>query len=141
MDVFTPEKRSQVMALIRAKHTKPELAVRRALHAMGYRFRLHARHLPGNPDIVLARHRTIILVQGCFWHGHRCLKGRVPEGNRAYWSVKLAGNKERDRRNGRRLRALGWRVRTVWECSVRRWPEEILRRRLATHLGRTRTGG
>lgn len=134
MDVFTPEKRSQVMARIRAKNTKPEMAVRRALHALGYRFRLHVPHLPGKPDIVLARHRTIILVKGCFWHGHRCLKGRIPEGNRPYWSAKLAGNIERDRRNERRLRALGWRVRTVWECSVRRWPEDTLRRRITASL-------
>lgn len=136
MDVFTPEKRSEVMSRIRAKHTKPEIAVRRALHALGHRFRLHVPHLPGRPDIVLARHRTIILVKGCFWHGHRCLKGRVPKGNRPYWSVKLEGNKARDRRNERRLRALGWRVKTVWECSIRGWPEETLRRRVAGFLKR-----
>ncbi len=118
-DVFTPEKRSAVMAAIRAKNTKPEVAVRRILHAMGLRFRLHA-DLPGKPDIVLPKLWTIIQVKGCFWHGHRCLKGRVPEGNRPYWRDKIAGNKARDLRNERRLRRLGWRVRTIWECRVRR---------------------
>ncbi|MGB7469541.1 MAG: DNA mismatch endonuclease Vsr [Candidatus Binatus sp.] len=119
-DVFTPEKRSNVMARIRAKNTKPELAVRRALHRLGYRFRLHDPRLPGRPDIVLARHRLIIEVNGCFWHGHRCLKGRIPVGNRAYWVQKIGGNKIRERRNAHRLRAMGWKVKTVWECEVRR---------------------
>jgi DNA mismatch endonuclease (patch repair protein) len=126
-DVFTPEKRSEVMAAIRAKDTKPEITVRRALHAMGFRFRLHAAGLPGLPDIVLRRLETIVQVKGCFWHGHRCLKGRVPEVNRPYWQAKIAGNKARDARNERRLRAMGWRVKTVWECRVRRSsPEELV---------------
>ncbi|HEY8149779.1 MAG TPA: very short patch repair endonuclease [Vicinamibacteria bacterium] len=119
-DVFTPEKRSAVMAAIRAKHTKPEIAVRRALHAMGFRFRLHDSRLPGRPDIVIGRLMTIVQVKGCFWHGHRCLKGRVPGVNRSYWLVKISGNRARDARNERRLRSQGWRVRTVWECKVRR---------------------
>ncbi len=128
-DVFTPEKRSEVMALIRAKNTKPEIAVRRALHRLGYRFRLHDTNLPGRPDIVLPRHRLVIEVKGCFWHGHRCLKGRVPRSHRAYWLEKIKGNKARDKRNARRLRAMGWRVRTIWECDVRRWsPDELAAR-------------
>jgi len=125
-DVFTPEKRSKVMALIRAKNTKPELAVRSALHRLGYRFRLHDPRLPGRPDIVLRRHRLIIEVKGCFWHGHRCLGGRVPVGNRAYWSQKINGNKIRERRNARRLRAMGWKVKAIWECEVRRQSREQL---------------
>ena len=108
------------MAAIRAKHTKPEIAVRRALHAMGLRFRLHDPRLPGRPDVVIRRRMAIVQVKGCFWHGHRCLKGRVPGVNRAYWLAKIAGNRVRDERNERRLRAMGWRVRTVWECKVRR---------------------
>jgi DNA mismatch endonuclease (patch repair protein) len=119
-DVFAPEKRSQVMAAIRAKNTKPEIAVRKALHAMGLRFRIHVSVLPGQPDIVLSGLRTIIQVKGCFWHGHRCLKGRIPVNNRLYWGPKINGNKTRDRRNERRLRRLGWRIRTVWECRVRK---------------------
>ena len=129
-DVFSIEKRSEVMALIRAKNTKPELAVRSALHRLGYRFRLHDRRLPGRPDIVLPKYRLIIEVRGCFWHGHRCLKGRVPEGNRAYWSRKITGNKLRDRRNARRLRSMGWKVKTIRECEVRRHSREELAARL-----------
>ena len=114
------------MAAIRAKHTKPEIAVRRALYAMGLRFRLHDARLPGRPDIVIRRRMAIVQVKGCFWHGHRCLKGRVPGVNRRYWLAKIAGNRARDARNERRLRSMGWSVRTVWECKVRRWrPEEL----------------
>lgn len=107
------------MAAIRAKNTKPEVIVRRLLHMMGHRFRLHVAALPGRPDIVIPRIDTIIQIKGCFWHGHHCLKGRVPLGNRPYWKAKIEGNKRRDLRNERRLRAMGWRVRTVWECRVR----------------------
>ena len=125
-DVFTREKRSEVMAAIRAKDTKPEIAVRRALHAMGYRFRLHAAALPGRPDIVMKRLGLIVQVKGCFWHGHRCLKGRVPGLHRRYWLEKIEGNKARDARNERKLRAMGWSVKTIWECHVRRSsPEEL----------------
>lgn len=126
-DVFTRAKRSEVMAAIRAKDTKPEIAVRRALHAMGCRFRLHAAELPGRPDIVLKKLGLIVQVKGCFWHGHRCLKGRVPRLHRRYWLEKIAGNKERDARNERKLRAMGWSVTTIWECRVRRSSPEELR--------------
>lgn len=125
-DVFARNKRSAVMAAIRAKHTKPEMLVRRLLHAMGYRFRLHVSGLPGRPDIVLPKHRLIIQVKGCFWHGHYCLKGRIPGTNRTYWGPKIQGNKERDARNERRLRAGGWRVTTIWECKIRRSTSEEL---------------
>ena len=114
------------MARIRAKNTKPEIAVRRALHRLGYRFRLHDLRLPGRPDIVLPKHRVVIEVKGCFWHGHYCLRGRTPFGNRAYWSKKIGDNRRRERRNARRLRSMGWRVKSVWECSVRRQSREQL---------------
>src|SRR5712691_2956030 len=129
-DVFTAEKRSQIMSRIRAKDTKPEIAVRRALHALGFRFRLHDHSLPGRPDIVLRKHREIIQVKGCFWHSHSCLKGRIPYGNRAYWTPKLKANKIRDRQNARRLRSMGWRVGTIWECDVKRWTPDGLTTRL-----------
>jgi DNA mismatch endonuclease (patch repair protein) len=137
-DVFTREKRSEVMAAIRAKDTKPEIAVRRALHAMGYRFRLHAASLPGRPDIVMKRLGLIVQVKGCFWHGHRCLKGRVPGLHRRYWLEKIAGNKARDARNERKLRALGWLVKTIWECRVRRSSPEELAAFLEKTVGRAR---
>lgn len=119
-DVFTRKKRSEVMAAIRAKNTKPELVVRRLLHSMGFRFRLHVPGLPGRPDIVIPKVRTIVQVKGCFWHGHKCLRGRIPAKNRPYWGPKITGNKERDRRNEGRLRAMGWSVKTIWECRIRR---------------------
>ncbi len=129
-DVFSAEKRSEVMSLIRAKNTKPEIAVRQILHSLGYRFRLHVPTLPGRPDIVLPKHSTIIDVRGCFWHGHRCLKGRIPYGNRTYWAPKLRANQLRDRQRARQLRKMGWRVCTVWECDIRRWTHVELACRL-----------
>jgi DNA mismatch endonuclease (patch repair protein) len=115
----TPE-RSALMSRIRAKNTQPEMLVRRALHGLGYRFRLHVRDLPGCPDIVLRRYATVIQVKGCFWHGHRCLKGRLPRSNRFYWVPKLRRNKARDLTNERKLRRMGWRVRTIWECRLKK---------------------
>ncbi|WP_423379858.1 very short patch repair endonuclease [Burkholderia sp. LMG 32019] len=117
-DVFSPEKRSAVMAAIRSENTKPEIAVRSALHRLGYRFRLHVNSLPGRPDILLPRHSIAIQVRGCFWHGHSCADGRLPNSRPEYWLPKLAGNKARDRRNDRKLRALGWSVIVVWECQT-----------------------
>ncbi len=140
-DVFTRAKRSEVMAAIRAKDTKPEIAVRRALHALGYRFRVHSAALPGRPDIVLKKLSLIVQVKGCFWHGHRCLKGRVPGLHRRYWLEKIAGNKERDARNERKLRAMGWSVKTIWECRVRRSSPEGLRARLLKILRRASEKG
>ncbi len=110
----TTPKRSALMSKIRAKNTHPEMTVRRALHGLGYRFRLHVRKLPG------CRHGTIIQVKGCFWHGHRCLKGRLPRSNRFYWVPKLRRNKARDLTNERKLRRMGWRVRTIWECKLKK---------------------
>src|SRR5690349_16997975 len=101
----TPE-RSALMSKIRSKDTQPEMLVRRVLHGLGHRFRLHVRKLPGCPDIVLPRHSTIIQIKGCFWHGHRCLKGRLPRSNRFYWLPKLRKNKVRDSRNERQLRRM-----------------------------------
>ena len=117
-DVYGREKRSEVMSRIRKKHTKPELAVRRALHRAGLRFRLHRADLPGVPDIVLPCLRTVVLVQGCFWHQHSCPLGKLPKSNREYWVPKLTGNRERDAENVRQLETLGWTVEVIWECEV-----------------------
>jgi DNA mismatch endonuclease (patch repair protein) len=111
--------RSRIMRGNRQKDTKPELLVRRCLHAMGYRFRLHRRDLPGRPDIVLPRYRTVIQVHGCFWHQHPgCKLASVPQTRREYWLPKLAGNLERDAVSTKALEALGWRVVTLWECNI-----------------------
>lgn len=115
------------MAAIRGKNTKPELVIRRYLHSAGFRFRLHSRKLPGRPDIVLPRHRAVVNVHGCFWHQHEgCLYAYMPASNRDFWSTKLLGNVQRDRRNDAALSQLGWRVFTVWECEIRKEP--VLRR-------------
>lgn len=118
-DVFTAQKRSKVMAAIGQKNTKPEIAVRRLLHRMGYRFRIHRRDLPGRPDIVLPGRRKIVLVHGCFWHGHNCKVGRLPKSRLDYWIPKIEGNRLRDIRNLDDLKARGWDVLVLWECEVR----------------------
>lgn len=119
MDILTPPARSKLMGRIRSKNTKPEIAVRSALHRMGYRFRLHCKDLPGRPDIVLPRHRKIVLVQGCFWHGHMCRLASKPKSNEAYWEAKICTNRERDARNIAALAAMGWSVLELWECSIK----------------------
>lgn len=111
--------RSRIMAAIRGKNTKPELVVRRTLHAAGLRFRLHRRELPGNPDIVFGPIKTVVFVHGCFWHYHQCTPRRWPKTRREFWRAKILGNAKRDRRAIHFLRAAGWRVEVVWECELR----------------------
>ena len=119
MDRISREHRSWNMSRIRGHDTKPEVVVRSVLHRLGFRFRLHRRDLPGRPDIVLARHRTIVFVHGCFWHRHaRCRFAYQPKTNSAFWSQKFKSNVVRDQRDRRRLRGLGWRVIVVWECQA-----------------------
>ncbi|MCF7221606.1 very short patch repair endonuclease [Marilutibacter chinensis] len=107
------------MKAVRGRNTEPELRVRRVLHAMGCRFRLHRNDLPGTPDIALPRHRKIVLVHGCFWHGHEgCRRATIPTNNADTWREKIQANQFRDRRNIAELRALGWDVLVVWECET-----------------------
>lgn len=118
-DVMTPEQRSRLMAAIKGKDTKPELIVRKYLFSRGLRFRLQVKTLPGKPDIVLPKYRTVILVNGCFWHGHEgCRYYRLPKSNIDFWQQKISRNIERDRRTEAELTALGWRVIHVWECEI-----------------------
>lgn len=117
-DTLTPEERSERMSRIRSQNTKPELWVRRLLHARGFRYRLHRKDLPGRPDLVLPKYDAVVFVQGCFWHAHHCQKGRIPDTRADFWQAKFEGNKKRDARNARALRAAGWRVFTVWECEL-----------------------
>jgi DNA mismatch endonuclease (patch repair protein) len=119
MDVLTREQRQLNMSRIRGKDTKPELLLRRGLHAAGVRFRLHPLELPGRPDIVFPRYRAIIQVHGCFWHGHGCPLFRWPATRSEFWSRKISRNRERDQHANQALLAAGWRVLTVWECAVR----------------------
>ena len=122
-DIFTPEKRSEVMSRIRGRDTKPELALRSMLHRLGYRFTVNGpnnRTLPGKPDVVLPKYQTVVFVHGCFWHGHEdCPSFRMPKSRVAWWQAKIAGNRARDQRNESALRAIGWHVVTIWECALK----------------------
>ncbi|MCR6700984.1 MAG: DNA mismatch endonuclease Vsr [Dokdonella sp.] len=119
MDTLTPAERSARMALVRAKDTKPELLVRRLVHGMGYRYRLHRRDLPGTPDLVFPGRSKVIFIHGCFWHRHAdCALARLPKSRSDFWLPKLTANAERDARNVRALRRLGWSVLTIWECQL-----------------------
>ena len=119
MDVLTPEERHKNMSAIRCKDTRPELAVRSALHRLGYRFRIHARNMPGRPDIVLPKYRTVVFVHGCFWHRHPgCHFAYSPSSRQEFWQQKFTKNQERDRQVQQRLREEGWSVLVVWECEA-----------------------
>lgn len=118
-DRYSADKRSAIMSRVRAANTRPEIAVRRLFHRLGYRFRLHRRDLPGTPDLVLPKYRAVVFVHGCFWHQHDCRRGRRrPASNRAYWEPKLARNVERDESAKIALQRMGWRVLTIWECQI-----------------------
>ena len=120
MDVHTSETRSLNMSRIRSKDTKPELAVRRLCHSLGYRFRLHRKDLPGKPDLVLPKYKIALFVNGCFWHLHDCKWGSVkPKTNSEFWSRKREQTVERDTESHRLLRTLGWRPRVIWECETK----------------------
>lgn len=118
-DVHDKATRSRNMAAVRSKNTQPELALRRALHARGYRFRLYRKDLPGKPDLVFPGRRAVIFVNGCFWHGHNCRAGALPATRRSFWKPKIEQNRQRDARNIEALLTLGWRVLTIWECDLK----------------------
>lgn len=121
VDTRRPEKRSEIMSLVRSKNTSPELAVRRLVHGLGYRFRLHGKNLPGRPDLVFGGRRKVIFVHGCFWHAHEgCSKARPPKSRRSYWVPKLKANRARDLRNLADMRALGWKSLVVWQCELKK---------------------
>jgi DNA mismatch endonuclease, patch repair protein len=114
------EKRSEIMRAVRGKNTGPEMIVRSAAHRLGLRFRIHDARLPGRPDMVLPKWKTVIFIHGCYWHRHKgCRKATTPKSNVAFWEAKFAANRARDRRNLRELTALGWRVLTIWQCEVK----------------------
>ncbi|WP_459720892.1 very short patch repair endonuclease [Sideroxyarcus sp. TK5] len=120
MDKLSPTERSRVMSAVRGKDTTPELIVRRLLHSMGFRFRLHRKDLPGKPDIVLPKYHACIFVHGCFWHQHpRCKRASRPTSHTVFWNAKLQGNADRDKKNYRALKRLGWRVMVIWECQTK----------------------
>ena len=128
-DTVDPQTRSRMMSAVRSHDTRPEMIVRKALRARGFRYRLHAPELPGKPDLVFRKHRAVILVHGCFWHGHDCPLFRLPGTRRDFWEAKIGRNRERDAEVRDALRELDWRCLTVWECAMRgpgrRGPETL----------------
>ncbi|HVX10202.1 MAG TPA: very short patch repair endonuclease [Pirellulales bacterium] len=137
MDTLTVAERSRRMSLVRAKDTKPELVVRRLVHSLGYRYRLHISSLPGCPDLVFPSRRKVILVHGCFWHQHSCKLGdRMPKSRLKFWRPKLERNRLRDTETMRSLRHLGWRVLIVWECQIFGKPRARLVKRICAFLER-----
>jgi len=135
IDVVDKITRSRMMSGIRGKDTQPELALRRALHRSGLRYRLHVAALPGRPDIVLPKHKAIIEVHGCFWHRHEhCIFCTTPASNKPFWKSKFGETLKRDRRNREALRDLGWRIAIVWECSVKEEGAEAVARTIVAWL-------
>lgn len=118
-DVVDPATRSRMMSAIKGKNTRPEIAVRKALHAHGYRYRLHARNVPGKPDMVLPRWKAAVFVNGCFWHGHDCHLFKVPQTRTEWWLAKINRNRERDREVSAQLARAGWRQLVIWECALK----------------------
>lgn len=119
IDVVSAETRSRMMSGIKGKNTSPEVIIRKALHARGFRFRIHVNNLPGKPDLVLPKYKAVIFVHGCFWHGHSCRYFKVPKTRQEFWLDKIGKNKSRDNKNLLLLQAEKWRVLVVWECAVR----------------------
>lgn len=117
-DIFSQTKRSDIMSKISSKDTKPEILVRKFLFSKGFRYRINVKTLPGKPDIVLPKYKTIIFVNGCFWHGHNCKKGKLPSSNTDFWKEKISNNKSRDTKNSDLLVKLGWKVIIIWQCEI-----------------------
>ena len=125
-DPFSADERRAIMAKVKSKNTTPELKVRRAVHAAGFRYSLHRKELPGSPDLVFRRHKLVVFVHGCFWHWHGCKRSRMPTANHDYWTAKIAGNVDRDQRDLARLDALGWRHLIIWECELSAGIEQLI---------------
>lgn len=133
MDVFSKGKRSQIMSRISGKDTKPEIVVRSLLHRMGYRFRLHKQSMPGRPDIILPKHKKVIFVHGCFWHGHKdCPRSKKPSTNVEFWNKKIDGNIERDKKNIKSLENLGWETLILWTCEIKN--QDVLKHKLISFM-------
>ena len=118
-DIVDVQTRSKMMSNIKGKNTSPEISIRKALHARGFRFRLHAKELPGKPDLILPKHRAAIFVNGCFWHGHTCRYFKLPRTRPEFWLDKINSNRQRDIRQIAALNEAGWRVLLIWECAIR----------------------
>ncbi|PDS98985.1 very short patch repair endonuclease [Rhizobium sp. S9] len=129
MDRFSPSERSRIMSAVRGRDTRPEMRVRRVAHALGLRFRLHRKDLPGVPDLVFPKHRLVLFVHGCFWHRHEgCPRASIPQSRREFWIEKLTKNVTRDQRVKAVLEEIGWRVEVIWECETKR--DDLIRERI-----------
>lgn len=141
VDIVSPETRSRMMSGIRSKNTRPELMVRKALHSLGFRYRLHDSRLPGKPDLTFPKYQAVILVHGCFWHGHGCPLFKWPSSRKEFWRKKITRNQEKDSETLTALRKGGWRVLTLWECALKgrtRWPFEKVIGNISVWLDSTR---
>lgn len=128
MDIWSKQKRSEVMSKIRGKNTKPEMILRSKLFKHGFRYRVHSKNLPGKPDMVLRKYKTVIFIHGCFWHFHKsCREGRIPSTNSIFWKQKLKNNIKKDKVNQKLLEKEGWKVITVWECEIEKKLESVLK--------------
>ena len=136
VDRVSEKRRSYIMSSVGSKDTGPELAVRKLLHSLGYRFRLHKRGLPGSPDIVFQKRKKAIFIHGCFWHGHNCKYGRLPKSKTEYWEPKIKKNQERDKNNLKRLKELEWEALVVWQCELKEI--DTTKMRLVSFLGPTK---
>jgi DNA mismatch endonuclease (patch repair protein) len=136
-DVFSKEKRSWIMSRVKGKDSLPEMIVRRYLHSLGFRYRLHVKQLPSKPDIVLPKYKTIILIHGCFWHGHKnCKKASLPKSRTEWWQKKIETNFKNDKKNENALRKLGWNVIVVWQCELKSTKFNNTMNRLIKRLNR-----
>jgi DNA mismatch endonuclease (patch repair protein) len=135
VDIFSRKKRSEIMANIRGKETKPEIIVRKFLFSKGFRFRKNVKKLPGTPDISLPKHNTVIFIHGCFWHQHKnCKKAQLPETRKQFWEKKINGNVGRDKKNVRQLKEAGWKVIVLWQCQLRKRKWDKLKKSLIEKL-------
>jgi DNA mismatch endonuclease (patch repair protein) len=120
-DIYTDEKRSQIMSKISGKNTKPEIIIRKIAHKLGYRFRLHRKDLPGKPDLVFPKYKKVIFVNGCFWHGHStCSRSKLPTTRHEFWKEKIESNKRRDKSNKIKLKKMGWDYLVIWQCEIKK---------------------
>ncbi len=134
-DIFSANKRTEIMKKVRTKDTGCELAVRKMIYGMGYRYRLHKKSLPGKPDIVFPCLKKVIFVQGCFWHGcKKCSRSKLPESNKSFWAKKIEGNIYRDKQNYSKLKKLGWDYMCIWQCEIKKKSEEKLKGRINKYL-------
>ena len=134
MDSLTPDRRSALMQRVKRSGTTPELTLRSLLHKLGLRYLINDKRLPGSPDLVFPKYKSVVFVHGCFWHGHSCRQGREPSSNVDYWFPKIQANRDRDARKEHNLRDLGWRVFTVWECELKKLRKEETVAALASEI-------